>query len=147
MTWQSDVLALVQLAFVLALVPTLLNRRARVPRASSLVTAAGLFAVATVYATLELWTAVAMAALSATAWTFIAVRRAVATVKPTWSGGRCTSTCAFDIHSTMVVACERREWWHRWAGDHGARLGRLGTTRSFRWDRRSGQPARMEALV
>lgn len=143
MTWQSDVLALVQLAFALALVPTLLNRRARVPRASSLVTAAGLFAVATVYATLELWTAVAMATLSASAWTFIAVRRAVAAATPTWSRGTCTSTCAFDHSNTMVIACQRRDWWHRWVGHHRAVRG----SARFTWDRRSSERAELEVMA
>lgn len=81
MTWQSNVLAVVQLAFVMALLPTLANRRARVPRSSSVVTAAGLWIVAAVYVSLGLWTAVAMACLSAAAWTFIALQRALATAE------------------------------------------------------------------
>lgn len=120
--WQSDVLALVQLAFALALVPTLLNRRARVPRTSSLVTAAGLYAVATVYVTLELWSAVAMATVSAAAWTFIAVRRALVVVKleeppVVFPKGRPPCSTKIDHNFPRMGRKVRCLWCGRRAGD------------------------------
>lgn len=73
--WQSDVIAGVQLVFAVALWPTLANRQAQVPRRTSVTTAAGLWVIAAVYVSLALWSAVAMAAVSASAWTFVAIAR------------------------------------------------------------------------
>lgn len=73
----SAIIAVVQLVFTIALLPTVFNRRAQIPRTTSGLTAAGLWVIAFVYAGLELNAALWAAALAALAWTFIFIYRPV----------------------------------------------------------------------
>lgn len=73
----SVVIGAVQLVFSAALVPTCLDRRAAVPRSTSVPTGLGLAVIAVVYAGLALWFAAACAAWCALLWGFIALRRSV----------------------------------------------------------------------
>lgn len=75
--WQSEAIAGIQLAFAIVLWPTIRNQSAQVPRRTSVPTAFGLWTIASIYATLDLWSAVLMSALTATAWSFVAVMRPV----------------------------------------------------------------------
>lgn len=73
----SVVIGAVQLVFSAALVPTCLDRRAAVPRTTSIPTGLGLAVIAAVYAGLELWFATGCAAWCSVLWGFIALHRVV----------------------------------------------------------------------
>lgn len=73
----SAIIGVVQLVFTLALLPTLFNARAQVPRATSAITAAGLWLIAWVYLALAMHSAAGAAAAAAAVWTFVFVFRPV----------------------------------------------------------------------
>lgn len=75
MTWQSDAIAIIQLVFTASMWPTIRDRRAQVPRWTSVITSCGMWFLVGIFSSLELWTAVGMSSLSATAWSFIAIWR------------------------------------------------------------------------
>ncbi len=75
--WQSDAIAFIQLVFTISLWPTLADKAAQIPRTTSVVTASGMWALCGIFASLELWTAVAMSLICAFAWSFIAVYRPI----------------------------------------------------------------------
>lgn len=72
----SAIIAAVQCVFGIALLPTVMDSAARVPRSSSGITAAGLWAIAAVYALMGLWAAALAAGSTAGMWTLIFVYRA-----------------------------------------------------------------------
>lgn len=77
MTWQDIVLSVTAVVFFVALLPSVLQRRTRVSRLTSVPTAAAVWVQAGVFATLGLvFTAVATFAI-ALAWTHIAIFRAM----------------------------------------------------------------------
>lgn len=73
----SNIIAAVQIVFAVALLPTVLDRCAQVPRASSGITAAGLWLIGGVYVELGLISAAACAGVAAAMWTFILLCRPV----------------------------------------------------------------------
>lgn len=75
MIWQEAVIAVGQAAFFMLLMPTLLNPRAAVPRATSLPTGLILGAFAFTFATMGLAFAAGTSAASALGWLGIAVIR------------------------------------------------------------------------
>jgi len=76
--WQDLILTAGSLFFCLALLPTVYDRSARVPRFTSVTTAFWLVVFAAVQWTLDLRLAPACEAVCAGLWVFIAVRRAPA---------------------------------------------------------------------
>jgi len=74
-TWQDAVLAICQVAFAVALVETIRDPAARVPRRTSVPTCLGLWASFFVFATLRLdWTALACL-LNSILWFLVFTRR------------------------------------------------------------------------
>jgi hypothetical protein len=78
MSWQDLVLTAGSLFFSIALLPTVLDRSARVPRATSLTTAFWLVVFAATQWTLDLRMAPIFEVACAGCWLFIAARRAPA---------------------------------------------------------------------
>jgi hypothetical protein len=77
MTFESTVIAVVQLVFGLVLLPTLRNKNASVPRQTSVPMALGLFVIAAMYVRLGLWLAVGMASVCGVMWIFVVLFRPV----------------------------------------------------------------------
>lgn len=78
MTWQSRTIAVVQLIFALALIPTVLDSDAQVPRISSGITALGLWLIAFVYTRMpKMREATWMCTFCALCWTFVFIWRPV----------------------------------------------------------------------
>jgi uncharacterized membrane protein len=71
----SAVIGLVQVVFTLALLPTVFDSRAQVPRPTSSITAGGLWIITSVYLALGLHSAAVAAAAAAAAWTFVFIFR------------------------------------------------------------------------
>jgi len=67
----SIIIAAVQIVFGLALLPTVCDRRAQVPRPSSAITALGLWVIAAVYLLMGLTSASMSATLAAALWSFV----------------------------------------------------------------------------
>lgn len=75
----SIIIGVVQLVFTLALLPTVFSAQAQVPRATSLITATGLWLIAWVYLALAMLSAAGAATAAAAAWTFVFLFRPVRT--------------------------------------------------------------------
>jgi hypothetical protein len=76
-SWQDLTFTVVGLFFVLSLLPTVFNRRAKVPRRTSIPTAVGLLIIAVTDYTIRLYYSAAGSVLSALTWSFIAAWRPV----------------------------------------------------------------------
>lgn len=83
MTWQDLSISAIQLVFTASMWATIRNPRAQVSRWTSVTTSIGLWSMAGIFLTLELWTASSMASLCASAWSFIAVYRPIHKEVPT----------------------------------------------------------------
>ncbi len=75
MNWQSDAIAFIQVVLTLTLWPTIRDKTSRVPWGTSVPATFGLWALGAIFATVEMWTAVATSWSCAVAWTFIALFR------------------------------------------------------------------------
>jgi len=73
--WQDLVLAGLNVVFLAALIPSLVNRATRISRTTSVPTAAAVWVQGAAFATLGLWWTAAGSFLIAVAWTFLAVFR------------------------------------------------------------------------
>lgn len=75
LTWESNGIALIQIVLTLTLWPTIRNKTSRIPWGTSVPATFGLWALGAIFATMEMWTAVATSWACALAWTFIALYR------------------------------------------------------------------------
>lgn len=75
MIWQDIVVGTGTIVFIISLIPTLLNRNAKVPLLTSLPTALVLYTFSITFLTLKLYYTSAMQFLTATAWLLIAIFR------------------------------------------------------------------------
>ena len=77
MVWQDIVLSIANGALIFPLIPTVINKDAKVPRWTSIPTGFFIGVIGIVYATLGFWFAFGTAITQTILWTFIAVRRPV----------------------------------------------------------------------
>jgi len=75
MIWQDYVFTFVAVIFSTSLVPMAFNRKTRVPRATSIPTAMGLWMLIPTQISLGLVAAPVLECLAAACWTWIALRR------------------------------------------------------------------------
>lgn len=71
MSWQDGVFTIVNIIFIIALIPTVRAKKLKPPITTCLITGSGLTAIAATYTTLSLWFGAGSAMLSAILWFII----------------------------------------------------------------------------
>ncbi|MBI5456606.1 hypothetical protein HY969_02600 [Candidatus Kaiserbacteria bacterium] len=73
--WQDWIISVVQWGFILANVPTILDKHQKPALLTSIASAAGLYIFTATYITLGLWAAAASSFILATEWALLAYQR------------------------------------------------------------------------